>query len=182
MHELNIKSAEIPQKRGYRGKLRSRLCIQMSAWNPPQPFAQSNVSMSAGKEYKWPAGPEQVRLLRYGRHTFYFWVFHESVLHKCVCKSYHIRPSIPSKLHVMHTLNCLWLRSSVRGEWPPRENSNRSSDELLHAAFQPIDEAYQHDEYLLLESWDQSLSPISTNKTESGQFLSSLLVMCSSSC
>lgn len=42
--------------------------------------------------------------------------------HSHACKSYHIRADIPEN---PHTLDWLWLSSSLRGEWPPRESSSR---------------------------------------------------------
>ena len=106
VHELNIKSGEMPQKTGYRRELRSRLCIQMSAWILLQPFAPSSVSMSTEREYKWTGVSGQVLkvedpyLDRGGSCC-------ETVLHNHVCKLYHIRPCIPLKLRVTHALNCL---------------------------------------------------------------------------
>lgn len=43
-------------------------------------------------------------------------------LHSHACKSHRIRPSIPVD---SHTLDWLWLSSSLRAEWPPRESSSR---------------------------------------------------------
>lgn len=124
MKELNIKSGETSQKTGDSSELRVSAGSQMSGRLLLQPFAPSNVSMRLNNEYKWTKVPEPVPPLHQKKVGTLFLDQRES-LHNHACKSFHIRACIPFKLHVMHTLDWLRLRSSLRVEWPPRESSNR---------------------------------------------------------
>lgn len=86
--------------------------------------------------------------------------------------------SLCTTMHANHIIlgpaspwSCMWCTHSIGSDWGVHwEESDRPgraqtglSGELLHAAFQPIDEAYQHDKQPITEHY-----PFPTNRSKSG--------------